>query len=176
MARFDELIGTVEAYQALVAENYNRVRRLAEDLRLGLCNYLGAGDGECVHLVPPAGPFEPRPYGDLSFSIPPSGFRPLGPISFGLAIRVSRSTDWLRVTLVCRKLGDRFLVQIEDDDDYEFRLPMAEADAAPFFGHVFDYVSGWFREAISQYQDGRHGEREIGFDFAITPSPRGKHT
>ena len=51
MSRFDKLIETVEAYQALAAENYDRIRTLAEEVRSGFCDYLGASDGVCVHLV-----------------------------------------------------------------------------------------------------------------------------
>ena len=32
MARFDELLARVETYQGLVSENYDRIRKLAEDL------------------------------------------------------------------------------------------------------------------------------------------------
>ena len=59
MSRFDELVTTVEAYQMRADENYQRIRRLAEDLKDGLCQFMGAKDGICVHLVPPVGPFKP---------------------------------------------------------------------------------------------------------------------
>ncbi|MFN7055390.1 hypothetical protein [Hyphomonas sp.] len=166
MSRFDDLVATVETYQALAEENYNRIRRLAEDVRLGLCHYLDAGDGNCVHLVPPGGPFEARSYGDQAFSIPPRGFRPLGPVSFGLAVRISRKSDWLRLTLHCRKTGDTFVVQIEEGSEYEFHLPILEADAGPFYDHLYDHILGWFTDNIERYQEGAYGARAIGFDFS----------
>ena len=166
MSRFDELITTVEAYQALAAENYNRIRSLAEEMRAGLCDYIGAADGMCVHLVPPKGPFEPRPHGDQAFSLPPRGFRPLVPISFGLAVRVSKAEDWMRVSMECRKVGEVFIIEIEDGAKFEFRLPLRDQDPEPFYAHVFSHVLNWFQENIERYEVGDYGTREIGFDFA----------
>lgn len=166
MSRFDELIDAVETYQDLAAENYKRIRGLAEELKDGLCNYLDAKDGVCVHLVPPAGAFEPKPYGDHAFSVPPRGFRPLGPVAFGVAVRVSRGTDWLRVTMECRKIGDSFVVQIEDGAEYEFDLPLTDAAQEPFYAHIYEHVFNWFAGRIERYKEGDYGTREIGFDFA----------
>ena len=171
MSRFEELIQTVETYQALVEENYSRIRRLAEEVRGGLCDYIGAPDGICVHLVPPEGAFEPRPYGDLAFSIPPRGFRPLGPVSFGLAFRVSKQADWLRLKFECRKTGEEFVVGIEDGAQYTFRLPIEEQDSGPFYAHIYQYILGWFQENIDGYREGVYGTRAIGFDLMAEPSP-----
>lgn len=173
MSRFDELVATVEIYQALAEENYNRIRRLAEEVRSGLCDYLGASDGICVHLVPPTGPFEPRSYGDQAFSIPPRGFRPLGPVSFGLAVRVTKAHDWLRLSMHCRKSGDSFVVSIEEGAEYEFQLPIREEDAAPFNAHIFGHIQGWFAENIERYREGSYGARAIGFDFSLPESKIG---
>ena len=166
MSRFDKLIETVETYQALAAENYDRIRLLAGEVRSGFCDYLGSGDGVCVHLVPPTGQFEPKEHGDKAFSLPPRGFRLLGPISFGLAVRVSREQDWLRLTMECRKIGETFIVQIEDGSEYEFRLPLTDADPQPFYDHLYNHILLWFAGRIERYKDGDYGTREIGFDFA----------
>ena len=166
MSRFDDLIAMVETYQALAAENYDRIRSLAEEVRAGLCDYIGASDGICVHLVPPTGPFEPKAHGDGAFSLPPRGFRPLVPIAFGLAVRVSRRADWLRVSMECRKVGEDFIVQIEDGAEYEFHLPLGDKDPEPFYEHVYSHVINWFAENIERYKVGDYGTREIGFDFA----------
>ena len=169
MARFDDLLATVETYQDLATENYDRIRRLAEDLRQGLCDYMGAADGVCVHLVPPSGAFEPKAYGDEAFSIPPRGFRPLGPIAFGVAVRVSRGTDWLRVTLECRKAGDTFTVKIQGGPDCDFTLPLSEQATEPFYEELYNHIHSWFALRIERYEDGDYGTREIGFDFADEP-------
>lgn len=166
MARFDELLATVETYQALAAENYDRIRRLAEELRDGMCAYLGSETGVCVHLVPPAGPFKPKAHGDEAFSMPPRGFRPLGPVAFGLAVRVSKGTDWLRVTLQCQKEGDKFTVNIANGEKYTLSIPLADNDTEPFYQHIYEHVHGWFADRIESYNDGDYGTREIGFDFA----------
>lgn len=165
-SHFEDLLQTVETYQDLAAENYDRIRRLAEELRDGLCGYLGASDGVCVHLVAPAGPFEPRPYGDEAFSVPPGGFRPLGPIQFGVAIRVTKGTDWLRVTFECRKVGETFHVIMEGGREYQFELPLRDNDPQPFYEEIFDHVKSWFQTQIERYMEGDFGSREIGFDFA----------
>ena len=166
MSRFDNLIETVEAYQALAAENYDRIRTLAEEIRSGFCEFLGSTDGVCVHLVPPAGAYKPKAHGDAAFSIPPRGFRLLGPISFGLAVRVSRDTDWLRLVMQCRKTGEKFKIQIEDGSVYEFSLPLKEAAPDPFYEHLYQHILLWFSDHIERYKEGDYGTREIGFDFA----------
>lgn len=165
-SRFETLLETVDRYQDLAAENYDRIRKLAEELRQGLCDFMDAKDGVCVHLVPPTGPFEPKPYGDKAFSMPPRGFRQLGPVAFGLAVRVTKGTDWLRLTMECRKAGDVFTVRIAEGTEYQFELPLADHDPAPFYQHVYDHIQSWFATRIDSYQQGEYGSREIGFDFA----------
>jgi hypothetical protein len=169
MARFDDLVSTVDDYQKLAGENYTRVRRLAEELREGLCAFIGASDGACVRLVPPAGTFEARDYGDDAFSLPPAGFRPLSPILFGVAVRVSRGIDWMRVTLECQKSGKDFVARIVGGTDFTLRLPLADHDPEPFYNHVFQHVIGWFQSQIEHYQAGDYGKREIGFDISREP-------
>lgn len=167
MARFDDLLARVATYQELAGENYDRIRKLAEDLKDGMCDYLGSSSGVCVHLVPPAGQFTPKAHGDEAFSMPPRGFRQLGPIAFGLAVRVSSGTDWLRVTLQCHKVGDKFTVNILEGEKYTFELPLVEADTEPFYAHVYEHVYEWFDDQIERYKDGdNYSTREIGFDFA----------
>ena len=165
MARFDDLVATVETYQKLAGENYDRIRRLAEDLKDGMCGFMGTKSGVCVLLVPPAGPFKPKDHTADAFSMPPRGFRQLGPVAFGLAFRVSEGTDWLRVTLQCHKLGEDFVVNILDGDKYTMTLPLADNDTIPFYQHIYDHVHDWFADRIEQYKVGDLAN-EIGFDFA----------
>lgn len=166
MSRFEELISTVSRYQTLAAENYIRVRSLAEELRAGLCAHIGMKDGVCVRLVPPAGPFEPKDYGDQAFSIPPQGFRPLGAIQFGLAIRVLGENDWMRVTMQCQKIGDEFIAQIVGGEEYRLNIPLADNDPEPFYDHIYEHVLEWFQTQIERYEAGDYGSREIGFDLS----------
>ena len=144
MTRFEELIETVDGYEKRASENYDRIRRLATDLKDGFCQFLGTGHGVCVHLVPPVGPFQPKTEIDKAFTLPPRGFRPLGPIAFGLAVRVTRETDWIRLTMRCHKLGERCTVYIEDGPTYTFQLPLAENDPAAFYEILFGHIKAQF--------------------------------
>lgn len=173
MSRFDDLIATVSRYQELAAENYTRVRALAEELRAGLCAHIGSTDSVCVRLVPPAGPFEPKDYGDTAFSVPPQGFRPLSAIQFGLAIRVLSESDWMRVTLECRKIGDDFIAHIVGGEDYRLSIPLKDYDPEPFYDHIYEHVLEWFQTQIEKYEAGDYGSREIGFDFSKRGDPTG---
>jgi hypothetical protein len=166
MSRFEELTAVVDRYQKLAAENYDRIRMLAGEVRQGLCDFIAAPDGTCVQLVPPAGPFEPRGYGDQAFSLPPRGFRTLGPISFGLAVRVSKQQDWLRLALTCRKFGEDFIVAIEDGQEYTFTLPLTSGQTKPFFEHIYQHILHWFSDNIEAYTQGDDSGRTMGFDFA----------
>lgn len=166
MTRFDELKALASTYQDLASENYARVRQLAEEIRGGFCDYLDASDGVCVQLVPPIGEFQPKPYGDAAFSVPPRGFRPLGPIAFGLAVRVSGGTDWIRITTQCQKIGDRFVLDIQGGESFTLELPLTEQESSRLFDYLFTHLMDWFRSRIDHYETGEYGTREIGFDFS----------
>ena len=171
MSKHIKLLETVEKYQALAAENYNRIRKLAEEIDAGMCDFMRSNTGQCVHLVPPMGQFEPKPYRDEAFSMPARGFRPLGPVAFGLAIRVTPGTDWLRVTLECRKVGEDFIVQIVGGDEYKTKIPLADHDPEPLYELIYAHVYDWFADKMERYEDGDQGTREIGFDFADEVDP-----
>ena len=164
MSRFEELIETVEAYQSRAAENYDRIRKLAAELKEGFCAFLGSGTGVCVHLVPPAGPFQPRTDLNTAFSVPPRGFRPLGPVLFGLAVRVSKGTDWIRVVMHCHKQGDKFTVHVDQGPSYSFALPLDDHNPTEFYETSFEHIKSQFTEAIDRYDRGTDA-RSIGFDF-----------
>lgn len=164
-SRYTALTAAAERYRTLAEENYARVRGLAEAIQSGFCTYLSSDDPPCVLLVPPMGPFEPRAYGDRAFSAPPTGFKPLGPILFGLAVRVSDRGDWVRITLGCVKEGETFSVDIHGGGEHQFRLPLHEQDPTEFFDALYAHVETFFTRAIDDYEHGRYGQREIGFDF-----------
>jgi hypothetical protein len=169
MNRAEDLAKTVTRYRMLSAENYVRVRTLAEAIRDGFCVYLGASGPPCVFLAPPAGPFEPHDYGDAAFSIPPSGFQPLIPIVFGLIVRVSPQGDWLRVVMRCAKEGETFRLSIAEGLDYSFKLPLEEGAPQDFLEALFAHVRDFFQRAIDSYEQGEYGEHDIGFDIIRRP-------
>lgn len=164
MSKFDDLVATVDTYQSRAKDNYDRVRRLAEDMKDGFCNYLGTGHGVCVHLVPPAGAFKPVTDLNTAFSIPSRGFRPLGPILFGFAVRVTKNTDWIRLTMSCHKAGERLTVQVQGGPNYTFQLPLSEYDPSEFYELLFDHIKAQFADAIERYDRGAD-THSIGFDF-----------
>ncbi|MBI1340703.1 hypothetical protein GC169_10920 [bacterium] len=164
MTRFHELIDTVARHQELAEENYRRVRLVAEGVRSGLCEYLDARDGECVRLVPPAGPFQPRSYTDEAFSMPPRGLRAIGPVVFGLAIRVSRGTDWVRLVLRCTKEGEQFRVDLAEGKSHVCTLPFTEADHQDLYEMIYRHLLSDFEDQVRDYQVGQYGGQEIGFD------------
>lgn len=170
--RFEELIHTAERHQALAAENYDRVRAIAEHVRGGFCEYLAASDGECVHLVPPAGPYEAKDYGDEAFSMPPKGFRPIVPILFGLAVRVT-ATDWMRVVLQCVKEGEHFTVYVEEDKSHEFDMPLPEDHMVNevFYDMLHAHLMDEFRDQMEAYEQGEYGGNEIGFRMNVNGGP-----
>jgi hypothetical protein len=168
VSRYAALTALAARYRGLAAENYGRTRALAESIRSGFCTYLNSDDPPCVMLVPPFGPFEPKPYDHLAFSVPPAGFQPLGPIQFGLAVRVSSTNDWIRVVLECVKEGDRFTVDIHGGGEHRFRLPLREQDPSEFFAALYAHLESFFAGAIEDYEHGRYGVRDMGFDFSPT--------
>lgn len=165
-SKFDALLERAAEYQELAKEHYDRVRRIADGIQSGFCKYLASSDGVCVHLVPPQGAFQPKEYGDAAFSMPPRGFRHIGPIAFGLAVRVTRRTDWLRMTLICSKKGDSFEVSIVDGGSHKFDLPFTDDDHQDFYEKLYDHITSWLDDKIKLYQDGDYSSRSIGFDFS----------
>lgn len=164
--KFEELLKHAGEYQELAKENYDRVRRIATGIQSGFCKFLNAKDGVCVQLVPPQGAFQPKDYGDEAFSMPPRGFRHIGPIAFGLAIRVTAGTDWLRTTLVCSKKGDNFEVSIVEGESHRFDLPFTDDDHQEFYEALYSHITEWLTDRINLYREGDYSSRSIGFDFS----------
>ncbi len=123
-------------------------------------------------LAPPHGPFEPTAWGDRAFSAPSEGFQPLAPILFGLAARVGEQGaegEWLRVTLECVKEGETFTVHIHGGGEHRFPLPLQ--DPSELFAALLAHIQGFFVRAIDDYEHGRHGQSDMGFDFSPRPPP-----
>jgi hypothetical protein len=162
--RFDDLADAASRYGALALDNYAQIRSVAENVAIGFCRHLG-GPGKCVFLVPPEGAWAPQPYQSGAFSVSGTGFLPLGPISFGLAVKVSRSGDWLRLVLTCSKNGPAMDIGIEGGRHFSLGLPIGEADLTELFVQLEDHLVDWFKEQSDHYEHGAYGSREIGFEF-----------
>ncbi len=166
VSKFEELLEKAAVYQELASENYDRVRRIAEGIQSGFCKFLNSSDGACVRLVPPQGPFQPKLYGDEAFSMPSRGFRHIAPIAFGLAVRVTHETDWIRAVLICSKQGEHFNVAIMEGQSHDFELPFTDDDHQEFYQALFQHFMDWLDERIDNYREGSYSRTSIGFDFS----------
>ncbi len=162
---FERLSQNVSRYGALSFRNYSLVRSFAERLRAGFCQFLGAKDGECVYLVPHEGSFQPGPHGGAAYSVSGTGFLPLASISFGLAVRVSVSGDWLRVVFHCAREGDALSVQIEGGKRFDLVLPLEDDGVTVLFEPLYRHIYDWFDDRISHYEHGDYGNNDIGFEI-----------
>jgi len=164
--RFDELADAAERYGAHSLDNYAVVRSVAENISTGFCRYLGSEKGRvCVHLVPPTGAWSPQPHRSGAFSVSGSGFLPLGPISFGLAVRVSRTGDWTRLVLTCTKKGHHVEIAIAEGPVFDLDLPIGDTDLELVFRRLHDHLIRWFGDQADLYENGDYGGRAIGFDL-----------
>lgn len=166
--RFDVLADASARYGRLALENYTQIRHLAEGVATGFCAYLG-GRGVCAHLVPPAGPWAPQPFGSGAYSVSGRPFLPLEPISFGLAVRVSRQDNWLRLVFTASKSGENFTLHLEGGRDFDFSLPLDRDQMTEFFDHIHGHLVDFFEEHADRYEHGEYGGRDIGFDFVRGP-------
>lgn len=164
---FDQLADAAERYGRFSLENYSRVRSLAERLAAGFCAYLGGGHGErCCYLVPADGAWTPADFRSGAFSVSGQRFLPLEPIRFGLAVRVSRTGDWMRLALTAATNGEAMDVHVEHGETYTFALPLNDADMGTFFSHLHRHLVDWFEERARHYEHGEYGGGGgIGFDF-----------
>lgn len=145
-------------------DNYAQIRSVAEQLRNGFCEWLDATK-KCVFLVPPQGPFTAQNYGSAAYSVSGKGFLPLEPLSFGLAIRISGSGDFMRLVLTCRKEGSRMHILVEDDTTYTIDLPVEDKSLIVCFEGLYKYLLNWFSERVDRYDNGNYGSNDIGFDI-----------
>jgi hypothetical protein len=162
--RFDSLADAAERFGSLSLDNYAQIRSVAENIATGFCRYLGGG-GSCVYLVPPEGAWTPARYGSGAFSVSGTGFLPLGAIQFGLAVRVSRSDDWVRLVLNCSKGGHTMNVDIQNGRSFSLNLPLDDAALTDVFDQLHGHLVDWFEDRADRYEHGDYGSRDIGFDF-----------
>ena len=162
--RFDLISDAANEYGKRSFDNYAQIRSVAEQMKNGLCAYLDS-ERECVFLVPPQGAFVSQNYGSAAFSVAGKGFLPLEPISFGLAVRVSESGDFMRMVLHCRKEGSHLYMQVEEDKTYDFDLPLNETELNACLEGLYQYLLHWFKDRVERYDHGNYGTSDIGFDI-----------
>jgi len=131
-SRLSAIYEAAETYGIRSFDNYAQIRSVAETLRDLLCKWLHKGDERCVYLVPPEGPFEPQNYQSGAFSVSGTGYLPLQPISFGLAIRISEDKDFMRLKLHCQKEGELMKISIgKESRPIPLQLPLDETQLTP---------------------------------------------
>ena len=164
---FDALAEAAARYGDLSLENYTQVRSLAEQLAGGFCRYLRGGSCDrCCHLVPAVGEWAPADFASGAFSVSGAGFLPLQPISFGLAVRVSRTGDWMRLGLTAARSGAVIDIHVSDGDSFAFRLPIGDTQMHSFFDHLHAHLVAWFEDQSHHYEHGAYGGgSSMGFDF-----------
>lgn len=168
-SRFEELAETAERYGRFSLDNYAIIRSVAENVADGFCAWLGHDQGRCVYLVPPDGAWSPKAYQSGAFSVSGKAFLPLGPISFGMAVMVSHTGDWLRMVLTCSKKGDRVEISIAKGGTYELDLPLDPDRLQDLYRHLHQHLINWFKDQADTYEHGDYGQRSIGFDFLHEP-------
>lgn len=163
-SRLDRLSIAAETYGDRSFQNYSQVRNVAETLRDSFCKFLDEGS-QCVFLVPPKGPFTAQNSGSAAFSVWGKGFLPLEPISFGLAVAISKQGDYMRLVLTCRKEGDRVYIAIEKGREHELTLPINEIELGALLEGIYEHLMDYFQEQIDAYDNGHYGRSDIGFDI-----------
>ena len=162
--RLQALFDVAQTYGELSFENYAIIRNLAETLRDEFCAWLSETPN-CVYLVPPEGRFSAKNYQSAAYSVAGKGYLPLKPISFGLAVKVSPDKDFMRLQMHCRKEGDAVFVRIEKQREMRVGIPLEEGALEPLFRAIYDYLTEYFQSRIDDYDHGRYGTTEIGFDI-----------
>lgn len=162
--KLTEIAQAAEIYGERSFDNYAQIRSVAEKIRDGLCAWLD-NEKECVFLVPPQGAFQAQNYRSAAFSVSGKGFLPLEPISFGLAIKVSTVSDYMRLIITCRKEGPRMFVQVEDHSSYTLDLPVKDEALPIIFEGLHQHLVHWFQDRVEQYDHGNYGSTDIGFDI-----------
>lgn len=163
-SRLSKIWAAAETYGTRSFDNYAQIRSVAETLRDLLCAWLHPGEKPCVFLVPPEGPFQAQNYQSGAFSVSGTGYLPLKPISFGLAIRISENKDYMRLLVHCQKAGDLMKISIAEESPIALSLPLDEAQMEPLFELINGHILAFFQTSVAQYDEGDYGTSSIGFD------------
>ncbi len=163
-SRLDLLSKAAETYGDRSFQNYSQVRNVAETIRNSFCRFLDEGR-QCVYLVPPSGPFAAQNSGSAAFSVSGKGFLPLEPISFGLAVAISRQGDYMRLILTCRKEGENVFIGIDKGREYRLSLPIDDIELGALLEGIYEHVMNYFQDHVDSYDNGSYGNNDIGFDI-----------
>lgn len=167
-SRLSKIWEAAETYGARSFDNYAQIRSVAETLRDLLCEWLHSGDEPCVFLVPPEGPFKSENYQSGAFSVSGTGYLPLKPITFGLAVRISEDRDYMRLVMHCQKEGSQMKVSIGKESSTALQLPLDETQLIPLFERIYNHILAFFKNSVDQYDEGDYGTSLIGFDISRT--------
>ncbi len=164
-SRLSKIWDAADTYGQRSFDNYAQIRSVAETVRDLLCAWLHKGDEPCVFLVPPEGPFQAQNYQSGAFSVSGTGYLPLKPISFGLAIRISEAKDYMRLHMICQKEGEQMKISIANESPISLQLPLDETQLTPLFDRVYGHILAFFTDSVAQYDEGDYGTATIGFDI-----------
>ena len=162
---FEELKAAIHDYGEAAMENLVRCRALGHAISDGFLEYLGVTE-DCVSLVPPHGPFDPRKdYGDKAFSFSEAPVIRLEPIVFGLCITVPHEEDsgklWLRVIVKLAVAGGVF--DVFAGHQPLIRIPLDfEGQMTPVFDAIKEELLSVFAKELAVFNDSRYAEG-IGF-------------
>lgn len=164
-SRLSAIWKAADTYGQRSFDNYAQIRSVAETVRDLLCVWLHKGDEPCVYLVPPEGAFQAQNYQSGAFSVSGTGYLPLKPISFGLAIRISEAKDYMRLQMICQKEGDLMKISIAEESPIALQLPLDESQLTPLFERIYGHIFAFFTDSVAQYDEGAYGTATIGFDI-----------
>lgn len=164
-SRLTSIYKAAEIYGVRSFDNYAQIRSVGETVRDLLCAWLHEGGAPCVFLVPPEGPFQSQNYQSGAFSVSGTGYLPLKPISFGLAIRISQDKDYMRLKLTCQKEGELMKISIADESPISLQLPLDESQLTPLFESIYSHIISFFTHSVEKYDEGAYGTSTIGFDI-----------
>ncbi|WP_409432487.1 hypothetical protein ACJ3XI_09790 [Litorimonas sp. RW-G-Af-16] len=163
-SRLDIIADAAEIYGARSFDNYAQIRSVAETIRDEFCAWLDP-ESQCVFLVPAEGAFAAQNYRSAAFSVTGTGYLPLKPISFGLAVKISREKDYMRLKITCRKEGGNMFISIEHGRDIALPLPIQKGELPPLFESIYSHILDFFTDSVDEYDNGDYGSSDIGFDI-----------
>ena len=162
--RLQELSAAAQIYGQRSFDNDAQIRSIAETLRDGFCEWMDNKE-QCVFLVPPKGEFTSQNYGSAAFSVSGASFLPLEPIAFGLAVKISTDNDYMRLTILARKEGERMFLSLENGKMLPVDLPTTEAGLTIIFENLYEHLLKWFTTRVDSYDNGDYSSNDIGFDI-----------